>query len=162
MNIWIPRVQFWSMHPFAVAASSWHSATGQMHLDFFVQTRKGFTRRLFQSCHESATVERFVLFSGPHGTPIKHTSANTVIMVATGMGIWPMLTYIEDMVHTNRSQCSTSKIILVYITKKLCMSERLPCLTDTNHGQLRLYKMPSIYNYSKGMRSANSCILGQY
>jgi predicted ferric reductase len=122
MNLWLPRVQFWSTHPFTIASSTWHPATGQMDLEFFVQARRGFTMNLWQSCPESATVERLVLFSGPHGQPIRHNSANTVIMVATGMGIWPMCTYIEEMVRTNRSRSATSRIILVYITQKLCMS----------------------------------------
>lgn len=121
MNIWLPRVQFWSTHPFTIASSTWNPSTGQMELDFFIHTKKGFTRRLFQSCPESAIVERLVLFSGPHGTPVRHTSANTIIMIATGMGIWPMSTYVEDIIRTNRSQSATSRIILVYITQKLCV-----------------------------------------
>lgn len=121
--LWIPRVQFWSGHPFTIAASTWHPMrkgdTGEMKLDFYIQARGGFTRKLLQSCHENRAVKRFAIFSGPHGTPIRHNSANTVILIATGMGIWPIFSYIEDLIRTSRNNSATSRIILLYMKKKL-------------------------------------------
>lgn len=123
LNIWLPRIQLWSMPPFVIAASTWHPNTREMELDFFVQAGEGLKAKILQICHQSSTIERLALFSGPHGTPIRHTSANTVIMIASGMGIWGVLSYIEDIIHTSCSQSSTSRIVLIYITKKLCMFE---------------------------------------
>ena len=127
VGIWIPRVQLWSTHPFAVAACRNYDGKG-MTLEIFVQQRQGITKRLLRTCTRTDSsdaifpiMSRFALFTGPHGVTINHTNVTTVIVVATGWGLWAAVPYLEDIIRLKPPHTSTSRIYLAYV------ADNMPC-----------------------------------
>ncbi|EKG09128.1 FAD-binding 8 [Macrophomina phaseolina MS6] len=98
VNLWIPSLSTWSFaqsHPFAVA--SWSEAPAS-HLRLVVKPFNGLTRKMAESVEQS-TRPRRALFSGPHGKKISLAGYSNVVMIATGLGIFAQLPYLQKLAH---------------------------------------------------------------
>jgi NAD(P)H-flavin reductase len=83
-------------------------------LKLFIQPRNGLTRKLLSYIKENQPPREFevvckALFSGPHGISIPVNKYTTVLMVASGIGIVPQLSYLRSLIrghnlHRNRTR----------------------------------------------------------
>jgi FAD-binding domain/Ferric reductase NAD binding domain len=130
LNLWIPSVGFWPFlqsHPFVV--TSWVDGR-QEYLDFFIEPRRGLTRRLLS--HAGATDSRLVMFSGPHGISAPVGEYESVLMIASGFGVAAHLPYLKRMIQGyNARKVHTRRIHLVWQLSNIGRSraERSPAYT---------------------------------
>ncbi|KAI1919977.1 hypothetical protein LOZ65_004256 [Ophidiomyces ophidiicola] len=101
ISLRIPGVSWWSWaqsHPFMV--TSW-SPERQSTLELLVQPRQGFTADLVLHARtESGVSFSFpALFSGPHGVTEPLTRYETVIVVASGVGVAAVMSYLKQLIH---------------------------------------------------------------
>lgn len=122
LNIWIPRVQLFSSHPFMIVSSS--QTKDSTSLQLIIESQAGFTRKLWQSLYREGHCERLLLFSGPHGLPASHCNYHTVFLIATGFGISSMFKYLDELIQES-SISTTRRIRLVWIRG---MSGKASCL----------------------------------
>lgn len=96
INIWIPQVQFLSSHPFTIVQSG--RDYSEQWLELLIQPRQGMTLRLWNKIEsERGEITKSVLFTGPHGKTIPHMAHHTILLVASGYGIIPILSYLGDI-----------------------------------------------------------------
>jgi len=130
VQLWVPRVQLLSSHPFAVLSSS--TAIRADTLEFLIEPRKGFTRRLWRkldtdgveakpgrsvwvrSTNSDTECTHWATFTGPHGQTVDCHGYSTVFLVASGFGIVPILTYLNGLTRRNPLSC-TRRIRLVWV-----------------------------------------------
>lgn len=130
VQLWVPRVQLLSSHPFAVLSSS--TAIRADTLEFLIEPRKGFTRRLWRKldtdgvevkpgssvwvCSKNSDSEctHWAMYTGPHGQTVDCHGYSTVFLVASGFGIVPILTYLNGLARRNPLSC-TRRIRLVWV-----------------------------------------------
>ena len=103
INLWILSVSFWSFlqsHPFVV--TSWVHEK-QDTLELFVEPCCGWMRELLSCAQagESGRVfgSRWALFSGPHGPSAPVGRYESVLMIASGLGMAAQLPYLKQLIH---------------------------------------------------------------
>jgi NAD(P)H-flavin reductase len=85
----------------------------QDSLEFFIQPRKGFTRKLL--IHAESSASRLVWFSGPHGKTASLNDYENVFMIADGFGIVAHLPYLTQLIKGyNARKVCTRRIHLVW------------------------------------------------
>jgi hypothetical protein len=119
INLWIPSISFWSFlqsHPFVVASC----ADGeQTTLELLIGPQKGLTSKYLRNSINisgSASADlRLALFSGPHGLSAPLADFETVLLVASGLGIATQLPYLRHLIRGyNDFQVRTRRIHLVW------------------------------------------------
>ena len=119
VNLWIPSVSFWSFmqsHPFVVASCT---EGEQTVLELLIGPRRGLTSKLLRdntySCTSVPSDLRLALFGGPHGLSAPVADFETVLLVASGLGIVAQLPYVRDLIRGyNDFQVHTRRIHLVW------------------------------------------------
>ena len=123
INLWIPSISFWSFlqsHPFVVA-----SCTGgqQTTLELLIGPQKGLTSKFLRNStngSDSVSDLRLALFSGPHGLSAPLAEFETVLLVASGLGIAAQLPYLRYLIRGyNDFQVRTRRIHLVWQLESL-------------------------------------------
>jgi len=119
INLWIPSISFWSFlqsHPLVVASC----ADGeQTTLELLIGPQRGLTSKyLRNSINISGSASgglRLALFSGPHGLSAPLADFETVLLVASGLGIATQLPYLRHLIRGyNDFQVRTRRIHLVW------------------------------------------------
>lgn len=115
INLWIPAVSFGSFlqsHPFMV--TSW--APGKQHtIDLLIEPKRGLTRDLLYQAKGDHAANFLVLFSGPHGTSVAMDEYESILMVASGLGIATHLPYLKGLIYGyNSRRVQARRIHLVW------------------------------------------------
>ncbi|EDN08845.1 predicted protein [Histoplasma mississippiense (nom. inval.)] len=122
INLWMRSVSWWSWaqsHPFTVM--SW-SPVEQSSLDLFVQPRQGLTADLLRHAEvdNGVSLSFPALVSGPHGTSEPAGQYETVLIVASGFGIAPVIPYLKQLIHGyNTSTSRTRRVHFVWQLRTL-------------------------------------------
>ena len=124
INLWIPSVSFWSFlqsHPFVVASCT---EGEQTTLELLIGPQKGLTSKFLRnSINVSGSTSadlRLALFSGPHGLSAPLADYETVLLVASGLGIAMQLPYLRHLIRGyNDFQVRTRRIHLVWQLESL-------------------------------------------
>ncbi|KAL1620001.1 hypothetical protein SLS56_009845 [Neofusicoccum ribis] len=98
VNLWIPSLgicSFAQSHPFIVV--SW-SETPMHSLRLVVEPLNGLTRKMAEAANRSSE-PRKALFSGPHGKSFTLQGYSNVVIIATGLGIFAQLPYLQKLAH---------------------------------------------------------------
>jgi predicted ferric reductase len=115
INLWIPFFSVWSSHPFVVISSSSKEILNT--LDLLVVPRQGLTLDLlrYAKSHKEGISTHLVIFSGPHGSTAKIGKYDSVLMIASGSGIFATLPYVRQLVrgHNSHKAC-TRRIHLIW------------------------------------------------
>ena len=108
INLWVPGIELLSSHPFTVA--SVQRISGISHIQLVIEPKHGMTRRLLRHVDTfGGGKQMLALFSGPHGRSRSHSKYHTVIMIASKLGIVPILAYLRDLLAKKTIQLSTTK-----------------------------------------------------
>ena len=116
INLWIPSISFLQSHPFVVASCA---GGEQTTLELLIGPQKGLTSKyLRNSINISGSASddlRLALFSGPHGLSAPLADFETVLLVASGLGIATQLPYLRHLIRGyNDFQVRTRRIHLVW------------------------------------------------
>lgn len=127
VTLWLPRVEFWSSHPFMVAGSEVNKQRQLTRLSLLVKPENGFTLKLWEKLNfieniyhdkgiddKKAAIEHSICFAGPFSGTAHLHNIDRVIMLATGFGIVSMLSYVEDFIRQYKSY-KLKRICLVWI-----------------------------------------------
>jgi NAD(P)H-flavin reductase len=139
IGLWIPGISFWSFlqnHPFTVV--SWTEGKSSS-LDLLIEPRSGFTQKLLQYSRNNQrnSVQCVALYTGPHGVSESVEDYETVLLVASGMGIVAQLPYLKQLLHGYKTcKSRTRRVHLVWQSQafsKLPSSQR--CAKTISHYQ---------------------------
>ena len=107
INLWIPLgpLSVLQSHPFTVArlqnepftVDSW-STRGQTELKVFANVNRGLTRNLRDAVERGLT-SNIGLYMGPYGSTIDMKGYETILLVATGLGVVAVAPYLQWLVH---------------------------------------------------------------
>ena len=131
INLWIPSISFWSFlqsHPFVVASC----AEGeQTTLELLIGLQRGLTSKFLRNStylsDSALSNRRLALFSGPHGLSAPLAEFETVLLVASGLGIVTQLPYLRHLIHGyNDFQIRTRRIHLVWQLESLGKQSSIP------------------------------------
>ncbi|EEU38547.1 uncharacterized protein NECHADRAFT_55169 [Fusarium vanettenii 77-13-4] len=100
INLWIPLGPISSIqsHPFTVA--NW-SPDAQKELKLFVEVNNGLTKTL-RGRVELGLTSNIGIFTGPYGSRITVENYETIILIATGLGVVALTPYLQWLVHAAR------------------------------------------------------------
>ncbi|RTE75977.1 hypothetical protein BHE90_009558 [Fusarium euwallaceae] len=100
INLWVPLGPISSIqsHPFTVA--NW-SPEAQKELKLFVEVNSGLTKTLRDRVELELT-SNIGIFTGPYGRRIPVENYETVILIATGLGVVALTPYLQWLVHAAR------------------------------------------------------------
>ena len=135
INLWVPSISFWSFlqsHPFVVASCT---DGEQTTLELLIGPQKGLTskfQRNSTNVSDSASADlRLALFSGPHGLSAPLAEFETVLLVASGLGIVTQLPYLRHLIRGyNDFQVRTRRIHLVWQLESLGKQTSIPASGD--------------------------------
>ncbi len=135
INLWIPSISFWSFlqsHPFVVASCT---DGEQMTLELLIGPQKGLTSKFLRNStnvSDSAFADlRRALFNGPHGLSAPLAEFQTVLLVASGLGIATQLPYLRHLIRGyNDFQVRTRRIHLVWQLESLGKQTGIPTPGD--------------------------------
>ena len=119
INLWIPSISFWSFlqsHPFVVASCT---DGEQTILELLIGSQKGLTFKLLRNdngvLNLASSDLRLALFSEPHGHSAPLANFETVLLVASRLGIVTQLPYLRHLIRGyNDFQVRTRRIHLVW------------------------------------------------
>ena len=119
INLWIPSISFWSFlqsYPFVVASCI---EGEQTTLELLIGPQRGLTSKFLRNSLNgsgSASADlRLALFSGPHGLSAPLAEFETVLLMASGLGIIAQLPYLRSLIRGyNDFQVRTRRIHLVW------------------------------------------------
>jgi len=125
INLWIPSISFWSFlqsHPFVVASCT---EGQQTTLELLIGPQKGLSSKFLRnSTYDS---DSLALFSGPHGLSAPLAEFETVLLVASGLGIAAQLPYLRHLIRGyNDFQVRTRRIHLVWQLESLGKQTGIP------------------------------------
>lgn len=118
-------VRFWSFaesHPFHVVW--WEQGPDGMTISLLVKIESGFTRALFATTYKNLRV----LLDGPYGQCKDFATYDSIVMIATGIGITACLPYMKQILeHRVRGSGKTpQRISLVWEIEDECMVSESP------------------------------------
>lgn len=136
INLWIPSVSFWSFlqsHPFMIASCT---DGEQTTLELLVGPQKGLSSKFLRNTtygSGSAPADlRLALSSGPHGLSAPLAEFETVLLVASGLGIVAQLPYLRHLIRGyNDFQVRTRRIHLVWQLESLGKQTGIPPWTGS-------------------------------
>lgn len=100
-------------------------------LDLLIIPRKGITKELLRHTNTNIIL---VMFSGPHGTIVPVEDYDSVVMVASGLGIAAQLPYLKQLVHNhNNHKARTRKIHLIWCLQSNSESVSICVLAKLTH-----------------------------
>jgi hypothetical protein len=86
-------------------------------LDLLLHARSGFTQNLLQHCKKQrrSSLPCMALYTGPHGISAPVDDYETVLLVASGIGVVAHLPYLEQLLHGYRTcKSRTRRVHLVW------------------------------------------------
>ncbi|ORX98868.1 hypothetical protein BCR34DRAFT_523440 [Clohesyomyces aquaticus] len=120
--VWIPKLGLLESHPYTCSSDySPASAGSEVDLQFVIQGRSGFARRLNK--YGSQCLENHIdslpraLVSGPYGTYPKWGSYETLIVISASTGTSFTLSILESVLH-NSDQVATRRIRVLAVTPR--------------------------------------------
>ncbi|KAG7404350.1 Ferric/cupric reductase transmembrane component 2 [Fusarium oxysporum f. sp. rapae] len=115
INLWIPLGPLSGVqsHPFTVA--NW-STRAQTELKVFVGVNRGLTSKL-QDAVKRGLKSNIGLYMGPYGSTIDMKGYETILLVATGLGVVAVAPYLQWLVHAIRAReiCSAPVHLIWHI-----------------------------------------------
>ncbi|KAH7228605.1 uncharacterized protein BKA55DRAFT_526647 [Fusarium redolens] len=101
INLWIPLGPLSGLqsHPFTVA--NW-SIRAQTELKVFVGVKRGLTSKL-RDAVKRGLKSNIGLYMGPYGATIAMKGYETILLVATGLGVVAVAPYLQGLVHATRA-----------------------------------------------------------
>lgn len=101
INLWIPLGPLSGLqsHPFTVA--NW-SIRAQTELKVFVEVNRGLTSKL-RDAVKRGLKSNIGLYMGPYGATIAMKGYETILLVATGLGVVAVAPYLQGLVHATRA-----------------------------------------------------------
>ena len=119
INLWILSISFWSFlqsYPFVIAS---YSEGEQTTLELLIGPQRGLTSKFLRnSINSSGSASadlRLALFSGPYGLSAPLAEFETVLLMASGLGIVAQLPYLRSLIRSyNDFQVRTRRIHLVW------------------------------------------------
>ncbi|EXA31037.1 hypothetical protein FOVG_17633 [Fusarium oxysporum f. sp. pisi HDV247] len=101
INLWIPLGPLSGLqsHPFTVA--NW-SIRAQTELKVFVGVNRGLTSKL-RDAVKRGLKSNIGLYMGPYGATIAMKGYETILLVATGLGVVAVAPYLQGLVHATRA-----------------------------------------------------------
>lgn len=116
INLWLPSISLWSWmqtHPFMV--TSWQPHGKQDTLDLLVGSRNGLSADLFRlaSAVGESAIPLLALYSGPHGASASVGNYESILLVATGLGIAAVIPYIRKSIYSYNT--CTSQIRRIHL-----------------------------------------------
>jgi predicted ferric reductase len=102
INLWIPLGPLSGLqsHPFTVA--NW-STCAQTELKVFVHVNRGLTSKL-RDAVKRGLKSNIGLYMGPYGSTIDMKGYETILLVATGLGVVAVAPYLQWLVHAIRAR----------------------------------------------------------
>ncbi|KAF4964420.1 hypothetical protein FSARC_7655 [Fusarium sarcochroum] len=113
INLWIPLGPLSGLqsHPFTVA--NW-STCAQTELKVFVHVNRGLTSKL-RDAVKRGLKSNIGLYMGPYGSTIDMKGYETILLVATGLGVVAVAPYLQWLVHAIRArEISSAPIHLIW------------------------------------------------
>jgi predicted ferric reductase len=113
--VWIPSVSFWSpfhSHPFMVSWRENDVEKKTSSLTLLAQVHTGFTKRI----HDQATSPEPYLawIDGPYGKPPDYGKYESVILVASGIGVTAHILAIKDLLEDHKQGLTRTKSVSLY------------------------------------------------
>ncbi|KAJ5642331.1 hypothetical protein N7490_006331 [Penicillium lividum] len=125
INLWLPSVSMWSWaqtHPFMV--TSWFRGKHGM-LEVLVEPRQGLTKILARRANLMGPggFSCMALISGPHGITESVENYESVLLVASGMGLAAIIPYVKMLIHGyNTCTSQVRRIHLIWQVESLCIA----------------------------------------
>ena len=111
----IPKLSHLQWHPFSISSSP-----NQEYVSIHVKGLGGWTNSLVQLARDGVE-EVQVLFDGPYGAPKLDLNSNrykVVILFSGGIGVTPMFSLCNDLLHKKKLGRDIQKIIFVWSSRK--------------------------------------------
>ncbi|KAJ6102607.1 cell surface metalloreductase (FreA) [Penicillium sp. IBT 16267x] len=144
INLWLPSVSIWSWaqtHPFMV--TSWFRGKHGM-LEILVQPHQGLTKTLARRANLMGPdgFSCMALFSGPHGITESVENYESVLLVASGMGLAAVIPYVKMLIHGyNTCTSYVRRVHLIWQVEALCW------FRSTSHTEPRLTKQALLFRW---------------
>ncbi|KAJ5640357.1 uncharacterized protein N7484_008219 [Penicillium longicatenatum] len=125
INLWLPSVSIWSWaqtHPFMV--TSWFRGRHGM-LEVLVEPHQGLTKTLARRANLMGPdgFSCMALFGGPHGITESVENYESVLLVASGMGLAAVIPYVKLLIHGyNTCTSFVRRIHLIWQVEALCIA----------------------------------------
>ncbi|KAF4495426.1 hypothetical protein FAGAP_8435 [Fusarium agapanthi] len=102
INLWVPLGPLSGLqsHPFTIA--NW-SIRAQTELKVFVEVNRGLTSKL-RDAVKRGLKSNIGLYMGPYGATIAMKGYETILLVATGLGVVAVAPYLQGLVHATRAR----------------------------------------------------------
>ena len=116
INLWMPSISLWSWmqtHPFMI--TSWRPQRKQDTLGLLVQPGHGVSADLFRqvSAVGDGAVSFLALYSGPHGVSAPVGDYESILLVASELGIAAVIPYIKKIIYSYNT--CTSQIRRIHL-----------------------------------------------
>ena len=116
INLWMPSVSLWSWiqtHPFM--ATSWQPQGKQDTIELLVGPGNGLSADLFRlaSTVAKGTISFLALYSGPHGSSVPINDYESILLIASRLGIAAVIPYIRKVIYSYNT--CTSQIRRIHL-----------------------------------------------
>ncbi|KAF8424206.1 ferric reductase like transmembrane component-domain-containing protein [Tirmania nivea] len=119
----IPAISYLDNHPFTVASKRFGKSDKVAEWNDMVlvfKPYKGFTRKVFDISRQLNDISYKMLLDGPYGgMPRKLESFDTVLLIAGGSGITPVIAHLQDLCRKIRKgKAVTTDVRIVWTVKR--------------------------------------------
>ena len=132
--LYMPKVSPFQSHPFTIA-----SCPGSSDIQLLVQSRSGFTRRLYSVARRDNTHLHAAFIDGPYGSHPKWEAFDTVVLIGGGSGVSFILPVLEQVM---KKPLCVRRLVWVWAMKsKLHMEwckKRLESITENYKSQVQI------------------------
>jgi predicted ferric reductase len=139
LYLYLPSLSFWQSHPFSIAWSQDMPVEGlalseklpsferdmevptTKTMSLIIHKKKGMTNSLYNKASKAPnrTITVRGLVEGPYGGLHSFDSYGTVVLVAGGVGITHMISYIKPLIEGyNEGRIATRKIVLIWTVRE--------------------------------------------